>query len=103
MHIDFVPVVLVLDDKARLVYRDGRLLAVITLQSLEGARDLVHVEAYFEGDAPATFASLENMESWIRRESTSCLVGAPVEKSGNDASTRFVSGPTVAEGLPTRS
>lgn len=67
MLIDFVPVRLVLDEEARLVYRDGRLLAVITFQEADLDGNTVHVEAHFEGDAPATFPSVEAMETWIRR------------------------------------
>jgi len=66
MKIDFRPVSLVLDDEARLVEIDGRLLAVITLHDAQDVGSSVHVEAYFHGDAPDTFDSLEAMEFWIR-------------------------------------
>lgn len=66
MQIRFEPIRLTLDDEARLVFLDDRLLAVITLQQDEQmAGGSVHVEAYFKGDAPDVFDTLEGMEQWI--------------------------------------
>lgn len=65
MKIEFKPVSLVIDDEARLVEIDGRLLAIVTLQNASDVGSPVHVEAYFHGDAPDTFDSLEAMERWI--------------------------------------
>lgn len=66
MKIEFKPVTLVIDDEARLVEVDGRLLAVVTLHDALDVGAPVHVEAYFHGDAPNTFDSLDAMEYWIR-------------------------------------
>lgn len=66
MKIEFKPVSLVIDDEARLVEVDGRLLAVVTLHDTRDVGAPVHVEAYFFGDAPNTFDSLDAMEYWIR-------------------------------------
>jgi hypothetical protein len=65
MVIRIEPVRLALDDEARLVYADERLLAVITLQdaSLVGGR--VHVEALFGGDSPKMFDTLEDFINWV--------------------------------------
>jgi len=66
MKIDFKPVTLMIDDEARLVEVDGRLLAIVTLHDAADVGAPVHVEAYFHGDAPHTFDSLDAMEIWIR-------------------------------------
>lgn len=66
MKVEFTPVRLAIDDEARLVTVDDRLLAVITLHDVSAVGTPVHVEAYFQGDAPDTFESLDAMEYWIR-------------------------------------
>lgn len=66
MNITLEPVELTLDDEARLVYLDGRLLAVVTLQDKKEVGAGVHVEAFFHAEAPQTFESVEVMEMWIR-------------------------------------
>ncbi len=65
MRVEFKPVTLAIDDEARLVEVDGRLLAVVTLHDAEDAGAPVHVEAYFFGEAPNTFDSLDAMAHWI--------------------------------------
>jgi len=66
MTIEFPPVRLTIDDEARLVYVDDGLRGVVTLHDEQTMRAPVHMEAYFCGDAPDTFDSLEPLEIWIR-------------------------------------
>ena len=66
MKVKFVPVRLAIDDEARLVYVDDRLLAVVTLHEKQTTGAPVHVESYFCGDAPDTFDSLDALDTWIR-------------------------------------
>jgi len=65
MRIEFTPIRLVIEDEARLVYVDDRLLAVVTLHDKRTMGAPIHMEAYFCGDAPDTFDSLEALELWI--------------------------------------
>lgn len=66
MNIRFEPVLTPFEDEARLVYVDDRLVAVITLHGPNpDVGGSVHVEAYFKGDAPKMFESLEAMKKWM--------------------------------------
>lgn len=65
MTVAFKPVRLAIDDEARLVERDGRLLGIVTLHDAGEIGAQVHVEVYFGGDAPDTFKSLDEMAAWI--------------------------------------